>query len=103
MNYPNLPDAVYPIASRFGPRDIEVMTQPHLKDGTVLLYGMRYLWIGTCPLSLMEEVGREARLIVRDGLRDVMDWCGMKYDDEPGGYEILRRIRAAGDVVPWMP
>lgn len=55
--------------------------------------GVTYLFIGTRPLPLMEEVGREARRIVRSGLRDVLDWLGESWYDEPTGVEIFEALK----------
>ena len=97
--HPNLPEVTYQKQTRLGVREIEVHLNPSIKDGTTQMYGQRYLWVGTRPLTLMEEVRREARLIVRYGMHEIMEWCGMEFDDEPSGVQLLDRIRK-GYVVP---
>lgn len=95
FHHPNLPEFLLPPV-RFG-NEIEVHTNPNLKDGSVILYGSRYLWIGTRPLTLMEECGREARMIVRRGMADVLAWLGHEVEIEPTGRQILDRLRREGD------
>lgn len=113
MNYPNLPYGTLG-GGRFG-NEIEIHTNRNLKDGTALLYGSRYLWIGTRPLTLMEEVGREARMIVRHGMADILTWLGQPINTEPTSQEIFAALRqhsaydvlavvngkSGPDVVPW--
>jgi hypothetical protein len=81
------------VPSRFGPRDVSVIMMPSLPDGRMVWSGINFLWIGTRPLPLMEEVGRDARRTVRKGLQDVLEWLGEDWNNEPSGAEIYQRLK----------
>lgn len=74
-----------------------VILNPQLKDGTVLWFNeyagisllgsgatmTQQMVIGTRPLTDLEKAGQEARLAVRRGLADVLDWLGQRVDNTP--------------------
>lgn len=96
--FEDMADASYFRDTRLGRMETQIFMQPHLPDGRVYWMGMRWVHIGTAPLSLMEEVGREARLIVRRGMQDVLRQLGQTWYNEPTGKEILDAIRCDGDT-----
>lgn len=79
--------------TRFGPRETHVITANTFPDGTVIWMGTDYLYLGTRPLTLKEEVGREARLMVREGMRDIVEWLGWVVMNEPSSEQILSSLR----------
>lgn len=91
--FSHLADTSFGRHTRYGFLDTQVFMQPHLQDGKVLWMGMRWLHIGTRPLDLMEEVGREARLIVREGMKEILEWLGEPWYNEPTGQEILAALK----------
>lgn len=89
----------------FGAR---IVFNPHLKDGTVLWFNEyagfnrpgssatlhQQMVIGTRPLTDLEKAGQEARLVVRRGLADVLEWLGQRVDNTPPtSAEILDGLR----------
>ena len=95
MNHPNLPTFSAP-GGRFG-NEIEVHMNRNLPDGQVILYGSRYLWIGTHPLPPREQRRRANRLYVRELMADVLAQLGHPVNIFPTGQEILRAIRDQGE------
>jgi hypothetical protein len=86
---------------RFG-MGIEVHTQPRLRDGSVLLYGSRYLWIGTDPGDEVQQAGRAARMQVRREYAEILEWLGEPVDVDichPTGADLLRYLRQGN----WTP
>lgn len=65
-----------------------VYLHPYLRDGAVLVADGTIL-LGTCPLTPIEEAGREARRIIRRGMADVLRWAGQPVDMEPSAVEVL--------------
>lgn len=77
---------------------IPLMLSPDLPDGTLVDIGGQVM-LGTRPLTELEQAGRDARRIVREGLADVLTWCGLPVDLEPGAGEVLVTMRAdLGDL-----
>lgn len=74
-----------------------------IPDGNVVFTGMSDMFIGTCPLDEMAEVRREARLLVREGMQDILEWLGpnapggSNWYNEPTGEELLLSLRAGAD------
>ena len=107
--YPQVPGAdhiVRGLPNRFGgSRAVGVHLMPIYPDGHMYFVGMSDLIIGTQPLSEIEEAKREARMIVREGMKDILEWLGPKapggsrWDNEPSGVELLERIRKGADIL----
>lgn len=55
------------------------------------------LFIGCRPLAPLEQAGKDARLAVRRGLADVLEWLGQPVENEPTGQEIFDRMMQAAD------
>jgi hypothetical protein len=72
-----------------------VREAPMLRDGRVINMGDVML-IGTHPLTPLEAAGREARLTVRRGLADVLEWLGRPVENEPTGAEVFNLIHRGG-------
>jgi hypothetical protein len=81
------------VPSRFGPRDVRVVLIQSEPDGQMVWSGLNFLFVGTSPLPLMEDVRREGRRIVRRGLADVLEWLGESWNDEPTGREVLLALK----------
>ena len=80
---------------------IPVHLSPALPDGRMVLaspeslYGggdHPILWVGTAPLTPGAALRREARLMVRRGLADVLAWLGETVENEPTGTEIWNAL-----------
>ena len=71
---------------------IDVVVNTGLRDGTVLMMG-RTMHVGTRPLTVLEQAGKDARMIVRRGMADVLAWLGEAVDNEPTGRQILDALR----------
>lgn len=85
------------IPSRFGSRDVKVVLMPSRPDGLMIWGGLQFLFIGTQPLPLMEDVRREGRRTVRRGLADVLEWLGEYWNDEPTGAEVFHALQSGVD------
>jgi hypothetical protein len=70
----------------------DIVQTAGLRDGKVVIIGHR-LYLGTAPLSVKEAAGRDARMIVREGLADVLEWLGKPVYTEPTSAEILAEFR----------
>lgn len=88
---------LYGVPSRFGPRQVNVVLMPQQPDGQMTWSGIQFLFIGTQPLPLMEDVRREGRRVVRRGLQDVLEWLGEDWNDEPSGAEIFDALKNGTD------
>lgn len=83
---------------------VPVVPDRYLADGTTLVIdtrptgGARIVLVGTRPLTTLEAAGREARLIVRRGLADVLAWLGQPVENEPTGADILASFAAYQDT-----
>lgn len=78
-------------AAAFGsPR---IVVEPMLPDGQVVILRGGTIMIGTCPLTPIQAAGREARLIVRRGMAEVLTWLGEPVYTEPTSAEILDSLR----------
>lgn len=66
------------------------------RDGEILWVGGRgvMLLIGTRPLTVLEQAGRDARRLVREGMADVLEWLSEPVNIEPTSAEILTALRA---------
>lgn len=76
-----------------------VIESPWLRDGVVLVDRTAVL-VGTRPLTDLQAAAREARLLVRRGMADVLVWLGEPVYNEPTGREILDAIAALADDSP---
>lgn len=85
------------VPSRFGPRDVRVVLMRSEPDGEMVWSGLNFLFVGTGPLPLMEDVRREGRRIVRRGLADVLEWLGESWNDEPTGAEVFQALKHGAD------
>lgn len=57
--------------------------------------GSQVLYVGTQPpRDPVKRAGREARLMVRRGLADVLEWLGQPVVNEP----VMARLRATGQI-----
>jgi hypothetical protein len=74
---------------------LAIRPAPMLRDGMVL-QTENVILIGTRPLTELEAAGREARLAVRRGLADVLEWLGRPVMNEPTGAQLLAVIRRRG-------
>ena len=84
---------------RFGRRFYsELHTLETYPDGSMVWHGTEILWLGTKPLHPLDEVGREARMLVREGLADVLEWLGEPVITEPTSRQILDGI-PSGNMV----
>lgn len=79
---------------------IPVMEHRWLPDGQVIMTSFNAVpvagpavLVGTCPLSELEQAGRDGRLAVRRGLADVLEWLGHPVENEPTGKQILAMLR----------
>lgn len=107
--YPQVPNPdhiVRGLPNRFGgSRAVGVHLMPIYPDGHMYFVGMSDLIIGTRPLSEMDQVRREARLMVREGMKDILEWLGPKapggseWYNEPTGADLLERIRKGADIM----
>lgn len=88
------PVVTFPSA-RFGASiGVTVLEDSRLKDGTVVHMYHRWIFVGVRPLDLMEEVGREARLTVREGMKSVLEQLGQSWYNEPTGDEVLEQFKS---------
>jgi hypothetical protein len=71
---------------------LDIVTTAGLRDGKVVVIGSK-LFLGTAPLTVKEQAGRDARMIVREGLADVLEWLGQSVYTEPTTAEILAELR----------
>lgn len=71
---------------------LDIIEMPYLRDGLVILTPGR-IHLGTRPLTPIEAAGRDARLMVREGLADVLEWLGKPVYTEPTSKEILDEFR----------
>lgn len=77
------------IQHRWLPDDQVILsTDPTRGGATVMLVGTM------APTDPIKLAGREARLLVRRGLADVLEWLGEPVVNEP----ILARLRAMGEA-----
>lgn len=107
--YPQVPgaDHIVPgLPNRFGGlRSVGVHLMPIYPDGHVYFIGMSDMVIGTGPLDPVAAAGREARLIVREGMKDILEWLGPNapggsaWYNEPTGKELLEKIKAGADIL----
>lgn len=78
---------------------VPVVLEPLLSDGKIWLTndwsrgGQMVLWIGTYA-DEMDRAARDARLMVRRGLADVLGWLGETVENEPTGAEIYAALLA---------
>lgn len=107
--YPRIPNpnhVVRGLPNRFGGmRSVGVHLSVVYPDGHMYFLGMSDLVIGTRPLNEIEAAGREARMIVREGMKDILEWLGpnapggSRWDNEPSGVELIQRIRNGADIL----
>jgi hypothetical protein len=84
---------IHGVPSRFGPRTVSVVLMPLKPDGRMYWSGLNTLFIGTGPLPVLEDAGRAARRIVREGLQDVLEWLGEDWNNEPSGMDIFQQLK----------
>lgn len=97
MNWLGLPaEGYFAMDTRFGRRSIEIHLHKNIQDGKVYLFGSSYLWIGTGQIDFWEAIRREGRLLVREGLKDVLEWLGEDWYNEPTGEEIYEMFAQHG-------
>lgn len=82
-----------------------IVLVPHIPDTTVWFageysfYGQRTLFVGTQLPDLREQCRRQARMTVRRGLADVLEWLGEPVVTEPVLALLEERIRRDGRSV----
>jgi hypothetical protein len=87
-----MPDQYIDVASA-----MPLTTTTALADGRIAIIG-DHVYLGTRPLTTREAAAREARLIVRRGLADVLEWLGEPVEIYPTSAEILERFQAMNDA-----
>lgn len=82
--------------TRFGKRSTSLCLHELLPDGTVYWMGTDLVLVGTHPLDPIADAGREGRLLVREGMREIVEWLGWEVNNEPSSAEILEALRNEG-------
>lgn len=96
----------FAIEPRYAPPAIPIIESPHLPDDQVIFSSdgtgaPMVILVGTQPPDPIKQAGRDARLLVRRGLADVLEWLGQPVINEPA----MARLRATAKAPKpiWMP
>lgn len=89
---------------------IPIIENPHLPDDRMFIssdgsftgeHTTMVILVGTQPPDPIKQAGRDARLLVRHGLADVLEWLGQPVVNEP----VMATLRATAKAPKpiWMP